>query len=123
MSLSAFTAHAFKIEIVPESQVVAQINASVSLTCRTTGCESPSFSWRTQIDSPLNGKVRSERNLSVLTMEPVSFGNEHSYLCTATCGARKAERAIEVLIYCECCGGALVFFQACFKVSFCKGYF
>ncbi|XP_045059740.2 vascular cell adhesion protein 1 isoform X2 [Desmodus rotundus] len=91
--------HAFKIEIVPESQVVAQINASVSLTCRTTGCESPSFSWRTQIDSPLNGKVRSERNSSVLTMEPVSFGNEHSYLCTATCGARKAERAIEVLIY------------------------
>ncbi|XP_037008859.2 vascular cell adhesion protein 1 isoform X1 [Artibeus jamaicensis] len=90
---------AFKIEIVPESQIVAQINASVSLTCRTTGCEAPSFSWRTQIDSPLNGKVRSEGSTSVLTMDPVSFGNEHSYLCTATCGARKEEKAVKVLIY------------------------
>ncbi|KAM5294057.1 vascular cell adhesion protein 1 isoform 2-T2 [Glossophaga mutica] len=90
---------AFKIEIVPESQIVAQINASISLTCKTTGCEAPSFSWRTQIDSPLNGQVRPEGSMSVLTMDPVSFGNEHSYLCTATCGARKEEKAVEVLIY------------------------
>ncbi|KAF6076316.1 vascular cell adhesion molecule 1 [Phyllostomus discolor] len=90
---------AFTIEIVPESQIVAQINGSASLTCRTTGCADPSFSWRTQIDSPLNARVRKEGNTSVLTMDPVSFGNEHSYLCTATCGARKEEKAVEVLIY------------------------
>lgn len=80
---------------------MAQIGASVSLTCRATGCETPAFSWRTQIDSPLNGKVQSANSTSMLTMDPVSFENEHSYLCTATCGARKAERSIEVQVYCE----------------------
>lgn len=78
---------------------MAQISASVSLTCSTTGCASPSFSWRTQIDSPLNGKVRSAGTTSTLTMDPVSFGNEHSYLCTATCGSEKAERGIKVHLY------------------------
>nr|KAF6291997.1 vascular cell adhesion molecule 1 [Myotis myotis] len=78
---------------------MAQIGASVSLTCRASGCEAPAFSWRTQIDSPLNGKVRSAGSTSTLTMDPVSFENEHSYLCTATCGVRKAERSIEVQVY------------------------
>ncbi|XP_011790576.1 PREDICTED: vascular cell adhesion protein 1 isoform X3 [Colobus angolensis palliatus] len=90
---------AFKIETTPESKSLAQIGDSVSLTCSTTGCESPSFSWRTQIDSPLNGKVRNEGTTSTLTMNPVSFGNEHSYLCTATCGSRKLEKGIQVEIY------------------------
>uniref|UniRef100_A0A2K6CGN4 Vascular cell adhesion protein 1 n=1 Tax=Macaca nemestrina TaxID=9545 RepID=A0A2K6CGN4_MACNE len=90
---------AFKIETTPESKSLAQIGDSVSLTCSTTGCESPSFSWRTQIDSPLNGKVRNEGTTSTLTMNPVSFGNEHSYLCTATCGSRKMEKGIQVEIY------------------------
>ncbi|KAF6294043.1 vascular cell adhesion molecule 1 [Rhinolophus ferrumequinum] len=91
---------AFKIEISPESKIVAQIGASISLTCSTTGCESPSFSWRTQIDSPLNGKVKNEETMSTLIMDPVSFGNEHSYLCTATCGTSKAEKGIQVHVYC-----------------------
>ncbi|KAF6294040.1 vascular cell adhesion molecule 1 [Rhinolophus ferrumequinum] len=90
---------AFKIEISPESKIVAQIGASISLTCSTTGCESPSFSWRTQIDSPLNGKVKNEETMSTLIMDPVSFGNEHSYLCTATCGTSKAEKGIQVHVY------------------------
>lgn len=90
---------AFKIEISPGSPVMAQIGASVSLTCRATDCEAPAFSWRTQIDSPLNGKVRSAGSTSTLTMDPVSFENEHSYLCTATCGVRKAERSIDVQVY------------------------
>uniref|UniRef100_A0A2K6NXQ1 Vascular cell adhesion protein 1 n=1 Tax=Rhinopithecus roxellana TaxID=61622 RepID=A0A2K6NXQ1_RHIRO len=90
---------AFKIETTPESKSLAQIGDSVSLTCSTTGCESPSFSWRTQIDSPLNGKVRNEGTTSTLTMNPVSFGNEHSYLCTATCGSRKLEKGIQVEIF------------------------
>lgn len=90
---------AFKIEIFPESEIVAQIGASISLTCSTTGCESPSFSWRTQIDSPLNAKVRNEGTKSILIMDPVSFGNEHSYLCTATCGSQKAENGVKVHIY------------------------
>ncbi|XP_003784159.1 vascular cell adhesion protein 1 isoform X1 [Otolemur garnettii] len=91
---------AFKIETTPEFRTLAQIGDSVSLTCSTTGCEAPSFSWRTQIDSPLNGKVRSEGTKSTLTMDPVSFANEHSYLCTATCEpSGKLEREIQVEIY------------------------
>ncbi|XP_063480428.1 vascular cell adhesion protein 1 isoform X3 [Symphalangus syndactylus] len=90
---------AFKIETTPESRYLAQIGDSVSLTCSTTGCESPFFSWRTQIDSPLNGKVTNEGTTSTLTMNPVSFGNEHSYLCTATCESRKLEKGIQVEIY------------------------
>ncbi|XP_019602618.2 vascular cell adhesion protein 1 isoform X2 [Rhinolophus sinicus] len=90
---------AFKIEVSPKSKIVAQIGASISLTCSTTGCESPSFSWRTQIDSPLNGKVRNEGTMSTLIMDPVSFGNEHTYLCTATCGGNKTEKTIKVHIY------------------------
>lgn len=90
---------AFTIETSPESRVLAQIGDSISLTCSTTGCESPSFSWRTQIDSPLNAKVRNEGTKSTLTMDPVSFENEHSYLCTATCGSRKEEKEIQVDVY------------------------
>nr|XP_026235470.1 vascular cell adhesion protein 1 [Urocitellus parryii] len=90
---------AFKIETYPESWILAQIGDSVSLTCSTTGCESPVFSWRTQIDSPLNGKVKNEGTNSTLTMDPVSFENEHSYLCTATCGSEKLEKGIQVEIY------------------------
>ncbi|XP_007934295.1 vascular cell adhesion protein 1 [Orycteropus afer afer] len=90
---------AFQIKISPESNILAQIGDSVSLTCSTVGCDSPSFSWRTQIDSPLNGKVRNEGTKSTLIMDPVSFDNEHSYLCTATCGSGKLEKGIEVEIY------------------------
>ncbi|KAF7470510.1 Hypothetical predicted protein [Marmota monax] len=97
--LFVFVAQAFKIETSPESRILAQIGDSVSLTCSTTGCESPVFSWRTQIDSPLNGKVKNEGTKSTLTMDPVSFENEHSYLCTATCGSEKLEKGIQVEIY------------------------
>ncbi|XP_076976214.1 vascular cell adhesion protein 1 isoform X2 [Tamandua tetradactyla] len=90
---------AFQIEISPESKLIAQIGDSVSLTCSTTGCDAPSFSWRTQIDSPLNGKVRSEGTKSTLTLSPVGFENEHSYLCTATCDSRKREKGIQVEIF------------------------
>lgn len=71
------------------------------LTCGATGCEAPSFSWRTQIDSPLSGQVRSEGSRSTLTLSPVGFENEHSYLCTVTCGRKKLEKRIKVDLYCE----------------------
>uniref|UniRef100_A0A8C2S3D7 Ig-like domain-containing protein n=1 Tax=Capra hircus TaxID=9925 RepID=A0A8C2S3D7_CAPHI len=86
---------AFKVDMFPnEYKIFAQIGDSVSLTCSATGCESPSFSWRTQIDSPLNGKVKNEGTTSMLIMDPVSFGNEHQYLCTVTCKDMKREKAI-----------------------------
>uniref|UniRef100_A0A8C8Z2Q8 Vascular cell adhesion protein 1 n=1 Tax=Prolemur simus TaxID=1328070 RepID=A0A8C8Z2Q8_PROSS len=90
---------AFKMEITPESRSLAQIGDSVSLTCSTTGCESPSFTWRTQMDSPLYAGVRSEGTKSMLTMNPVSFQNELSYLCMAFCGSEKLEKGIQVEIY------------------------
>uniref|UniRef100_A0A2K6FTI1 Vascular cell adhesion protein 1 n=1 Tax=Propithecus coquereli TaxID=379532 RepID=A0A2K6FTI1_PROCO len=90
---------AFKMETTPESRSLAQIGDSVSLTCSTTGCESPSFMWRTQMDSPLYASVRSEGTNSTLTMNPVSFENELSYLCMAFCGSEKLEKGIRVEIY------------------------
>ncbi|XP_008062894.1 vascular cell adhesion protein 1 isoform X2 [Carlito syrichta] len=89
----------FSVEISPGPQIAAQIGGSVVLTCGVMGCESPSFSWRTQIDSPLSGKVRSEGTESTLTLSPVGVENEHSYLCTVTCGRKKLEKGIQVALY------------------------
>ncbi|XP_036624372.1 vascular cell adhesion protein 1 isoform X2 [Trichosurus vulpecula] len=88
-----------KIEIGPSYKIAAQIGGSAKLTCTMTGCEAPTFSWRTQIDSPLGGKTHIQGNMSTLTMDPVSFENEHSYLCMAACGSNKAERGILVELY------------------------
>lgn len=91
----------FTVEISPGPQIATQIGDSVTLTCRVMGCESPSISWRTQIDSPLSGKVRTEGTKSTLTLSPVSFENEHSYLCIVTCGHKKVEKEIKVDLYCK----------------------
>ncbi|XP_074044381.1 vascular cell adhesion protein 1 isoform X2 [Macrotis lagotis] len=88
-----------KIEVGPSYIVAAQIGGSTQLTCTVTGCEAPTFSWRTQMDSPLGGKVHNQGNKSTLTMDPVSIANEHSYLCTATCRNKKVERGIQVELY------------------------
>ncbi|OBS58045.1 hypothetical protein A6R68_10822, partial [Neotoma lepida] len=98
-SLTCFTEKPFTVDIFPGTRVAAQVGDSVVLTCAVVGCDSPSFSWRTQIDSPLNGEVRSEGAKSTLKLSPVSFENEHSYLCIVTCARRKLEKEIEVEVY------------------------
>ncbi|NXD38875.1 VCAM1 protein, partial [Copsychus sechellarum] len=91
---------AFEMEIVPAERIVAQIGDTLILTCNTTGCASPSFSWRTQMDSPLGGKVSNYRTHSTLTMNPVSIVNSHSYLCTVMCDDReKKEKSVKVELY------------------------
>lgn len=82
--------------------MAAQVGDSVVLTCAAVGCDSPSFSWRTQTDSPLNGEVRDEGATSTLTLSPVGVEDEHSYLCTVTCQRRKLEKTIQVEVYCKC---------------------
>ncbi|KAM3668752.1 vascular cell adhesion protein 1 [Ammospiza maritima maritima] len=94
------TVKAFEMEIIPAERIVAQIGGTLILTCNTTGCASPSFSWRTQMDSPLGGKVRNHRTYSTLTMNPVGVVNSHSYLCTVICGERgKKEKSVKVELY------------------------
>lgn len=39
---------------------------------------------------------------STLTLSPVSFENENSYLCSVTCARRKLEKEIQVEVYCKC---------------------
>ncbi|NXJ81574.1 VCAM1 protein, partial [Trogon melanurus] len=91
---------AFEMEIIPARRIVAQIGETLVLTCNTTGCASPSFSWRTQIDSPLGGTVDKQRTYSTLTMNPVSIVNSHSYLCTVFCGEKeKKEKSVKVELY------------------------
>ncbi|NWS24840.1 VCAM1 protein, partial [Polioptila caerulea] len=91
---------AFEMEIIPAERIVAQIGGTLILTCNTTGCASPNFSWRTQMDSPLGGKVSNHRTHSTLTMNPVSIANSHSYLCTVICDERKKkEKSVKVELY------------------------
>ncbi|NXV94706.1 VCAM1 protein, partial [Calonectris borealis] len=91
---------AFEMEIIPANRIVAQIGETLILTCNTTGCASPSFSWRTQMDNPLGGIVNNHRTYSTLTMNPVSIVNSHDYLCTVLCGEKeKKEKSIKVELY------------------------
>ncbi|XP_027642328.1 vascular cell adhesion protein 1 [Falco peregrinus] len=91
---------AFEMEIIPANRIVAQIGETLILTCNTTDCASPSFSWRTQMDSPLGGTVNNHRTYSTLTMNPVSIVNSHDYLCTVFCGEKeKKEKSITVELY------------------------
>ncbi|XP_009086746.2 vascular cell adhesion protein 1 [Serinus canaria] len=94
------TVKAFEMEIIPAERIVAQIGGTLILTCNTTGCASPSFSWRTQMDSPLGGEVSRHGTYSTLTMNPVSIVNSHSYLCTVTCDEKgKKEKSVKVELY------------------------
>lgn len=94
------TVKAFEMEIIPAKRIVAQIGDTLILTCNTTGCASPSFSWRTHLDNPLGGKVSNHRTYSTLTMSPVSSVNSHAYLCTVICDEKgKKEKQVEVEPY------------------------
>ncbi|NXE59800.1 VCAM1 protein, partial [Calcarius ornatus] len=100
MCVFPFVVKAFEMEIIPAERIVAQVGGTLILTCNTTGCASPSFSWRTQMDSPLGGKVRNHKTYSTLTMNPVGIVNSHSYLCTVICGERgKKEKSVKVELY------------------------
>ncbi|KFQ26727.1 Vascular cell adhesion protein 1, partial [Mesitornis unicolor] len=91
---------AFEMEIIPANRIVAQIGETLILTCNTTGCASPRFSWRTQMDNPLGGTVSNYRTYSTLTMNPVTIVNSHAYLCTVFCGENeKKEKSIKVELY------------------------
>ncbi|NXK45648.1 VCAM1 protein, partial [Chauna torquata] len=91
---------AFEMEIIPANRVVAQIGEMLILTCNTTGCASPSFSWRTQMDHPLGGIVNNYKTYSTLTMNPVRVENSHDYLCTVFCSEKaKKEKSIKVELY------------------------
>ncbi|XP_030898111.1 vascular cell adhesion protein 1 [Melopsittacus undulatus] len=94
------TVKAFEMEIIPANRIVKQIGETLRLTCNTTGCALPSFSWRTQMDNPLGGTVNNYRTHSTLTMNPVSTVNSHDYVCTVFCGEKeKKEKSVKVEIY------------------------
>ncbi|CAN0213414.1 unnamed protein product [Bubo scandiacus] len=94
------TVKAFEMEIIPANRIVVQIGETLILTCNATGCASPSFSWRTQMDNPLGGTVNNYITYSTLTMNPVSIVNFHDYLCTVSCGEKgKKEKSIKVELY------------------------
>ncbi|XP_074689351.1 vascular cell adhesion protein 1 isoform X1 [Strix aluco] len=91
---------AFEMEIIPANRIIVQIGETLILTCNATGCASPSFSWRTQMDNPLGGTVNNYITYSTLTMNPVSIVNSHDYLCTVSCGEKgKKEKSIKVEPY------------------------
>ncbi|XP_072199249.1 vascular cell adhesion protein 1 [Excalfactoria chinensis] len=93
------TVEAFEMEIIPADRVVARIGEMLILTCNTTGCALPKFSWRTQMDYPLGGKVHNDKTYSTLTMNPVSAENCNDYLCTVLCDKEKKEKSVKVELY------------------------
>ncbi|NXS22464.1 VCAM1 protein, partial [Mystacornis crossleyi] len=91
---------AFEMEIIPADRIVAQIGDTLILTCNTTGCASPSFSWRAQMDTPLGGKVSNHRTYSTLTMNPVSIVNSQLYICNVKCDEKGVkEKHVKVELY------------------------
>lgn len=90
---------AFEMEITPADRVVERIGATLILTCNTTGCALPKFSWRTQMDYPLGGKVYNNKTHSTLIMNPVSAENYNDYLCTVICNKEKKEKSVKVELY------------------------
>ncbi|NXX92863.1 VCAM1 protein, partial [Centropus bengalensis] len=100
ISILPIVVQAFEMEIIPANRIVAQIGETLTLTCNTTGCASPRFSWRTQMDNPLGGTVSYHGTYSTLTMNPVSVVNSHEYLCTVFCGVKdKKEKSTKVELY------------------------
>ncbi|XP_074118911.1 LOW QUALITY PROTEIN: vascular cell adhesion protein 1 [Sminthopsis crassicaudata] len=87
------------MEISPGPKIAAQIGDSLALTCTTMGCDAPLFSWKTLIDSPLLGQVYNEGNKSTLIVNPIGLENENAYVCTASCGDKKVEKAVQVELY------------------------
>ncbi|XP_035758774.1 vascular cell adhesion protein 1 [Egretta garzetta] len=100
ISYVLMTVKAFETELIPADRIAAQIGKTVILTCNSTGCASPRFSWRTQMDSPLGGTVNNYGTYSTLTMNPVSILNSHAYLCTVFCAKEeKKEKTVKVELY------------------------
>nr|XP_028588502.1 vascular cell adhesion protein 1 [Podarcis muralis] len=96
---AVLTSKAFEVEdIVPGHQVAAQIGEDLVLWCNTTGCDRPTFSWRTQLDFPLGANVSQRGSSSVLTMK-VGFENEHEYLCNTRCGEVRKQQRVQIDIY------------------------
>ncbi|XP_048351821.1 vascular cell adhesion protein 1 isoform X1 [Sphaerodactylus townsendi] len=86
-------------EIVPGGEVAAEIGSKLVLNCNATGCESPAFFWRTQLDYPLGGNVSNQGSSSVLTIKNVSKGHERDYLCSASCGNNNKQRTVSIRIF------------------------
>nr|XP_006000089.1 PREDICTED: vascular cell adhesion protein 1 [Latimeria chalumnae] len=97
LSTSAF---AIKIELVPsQTKRYVPVGEPLMLMCKVTGCESPSFTWRTQLDNPLGGKVNTRGPESNLTFSSVGVENEESYICTGYCGNSKLQKHVPVRVY------------------------
>ncbi|NWI87014.1 VCAM1 protein, partial [Pitta sordida] len=90
---------AFEVEILPANTIAAQIGGTLILTCNTTGCASPTFSWRGQMDNPLGGTVNNHGMYSTLTMNPVSLVNYQDYLCIVFCEKEREEKSVKVELY------------------------
>ncbi|NXY08243.1 VCAM1 protein, partial [Pteruthius melanotis] len=100
MCVFPFVVKAFEMVIIPAERIVAQIGGRLTLTCNTTGCASPSFSWRAEMDNPLGGEVSNHGTYSTLTMNPVTILNSHLYLCTVICDEKeKKEKHVKVEVY------------------------
>nr|XP_033772787.1 vascular cell adhesion protein 1 [Geotrypetes seraphini] len=95
------TVLAFEIELIPPvPKITAHFGEPLVLTCRATGCDSPRFVWRTEMDFPLAAVVQTKGTHSNLTMKHIGFEHERLYICTAMCTDFPSEqKRITIEIY------------------------
>ena len=67
---------------LPETELRTNVDESVSFTCEADGFPTPSISWL-NLNSSLM-VIEEVSNMSVLSFDPVQFGDEGSYLCVAS---------------------------------------
>ncbi|XP_037105285.1 vascular cell adhesion protein 1b isoform X2 [Syngnathus acus] len=70
------------------------------LACSVDDCPvTPVISWTPLDDRPLNARVRTRDNLSLLTFEPVDMEHEGPLLCKVTCGEQHKQAKTHIRLY------------------------
>ncbi|XP_049586340.1 vascular cell adhesion protein 1b isoform X2 [Syngnathus scovelli] len=70
------------------------------LACFVDDCPvTPVISWTPLDDRPLNARVRTRDNLSLLTFEPVDMEHEGPLLCKVTCGEQHKQAKTHIRLY------------------------
>ncbi|XP_029474832.1 vascular cell adhesion protein 1 [Rhinatrema bivittatum] len=94
------SALAFEAELLPAGpKITAHLGDRLVLTCRSSGCASPRFTWRAEMDVPLAAAVQTGSTESTLTMERLGVEHEHLYLCTSTCGSVSKQMKVQIEVY------------------------
>ncbi|XP_036409550.1 vascular cell adhesion protein 1-like isoform X2 [Megalops cyprinoides] len=87
---------------VNSENLVYQVGEKLNLTCSLVDCsEDPSVSWSILGDAPLGAESQSHISPTVtrLVISNVTLAHEARFLCKASCGMQKRQKATSVKVY------------------------